>query len=127
MNTMISEEDWNAIQETLYLLSIPGMRLGLVTRLESDAGQLGHAVNDLRDLLAEAGADLLDRGRCVLDRVMQQRRTQRLGIQPHARADACHADRVHDEVLSRLASLRGMMLAGEDKRVSHSSAVDLYG
>ena len=26
MNTMISEEDWNAIQETLYLLSIPGMR-----------------------------------------------------------------------------------------------------
>jgi PHD/YefM family antitoxin component YafN of YafNO toxin-antitoxin module len=23
---MISEEDWNAIQETLYLLSIPGMR-----------------------------------------------------------------------------------------------------
>jgi antitoxin YefM len=26
MNTMISEEDWNAVQETLYLLSIPGMR-----------------------------------------------------------------------------------------------------
>lgn len=23
---VISEEDWNAIQETLYLLSIPGMR-----------------------------------------------------------------------------------------------------
>ncbi len=23
---LISEEDWNAIQETLYLLSIPGMR-----------------------------------------------------------------------------------------------------
>jgi prevent-host-death family protein len=23
---LISEEDWNAVQETLYLLSIPGMR-----------------------------------------------------------------------------------------------------
>ncbi|MDD5089913.1 MAG: type II toxin-antitoxin system Phd/YefM family antitoxin [Candidatus Wallbacteria bacterium] len=23
---LVSEEDWNAIQETLYLLSIPGMR-----------------------------------------------------------------------------------------------------
>ena len=23
---LISEEDWNAIQETLYLLSVPGMR-----------------------------------------------------------------------------------------------------
>jgi antitoxin YefM len=27
---MISEEDWNAIQETLYLTSIPGMRDSIV-------------------------------------------------------------------------------------------------
>ena len=26
---LIAEEDWNAIQETLYLLSIPGMRASL--------------------------------------------------------------------------------------------------
>ena len=35
---LISEEDWNAIQETLYLLSIPGMRKsiqkGLATPVE---------------------------------------------------------------------------------------------
>jgi antitoxin YefM len=35
---LIGEEDWNAIQETLYLLSIPGMREsikeGLTTSLE---------------------------------------------------------------------------------------------
>jgi PHD/YefM family antitoxin component YafN of YafNO toxin-antitoxin module len=35
---LISQEDWSAIQETLYLLSIPGMREsikeGLVTSLE---------------------------------------------------------------------------------------------
>lgn len=27
---LISEEDWNAIQETLYLLSIPGMKESLL-------------------------------------------------------------------------------------------------
>ena len=27
---LISEEDWNAVQETLYLLSIPGMRESIV-------------------------------------------------------------------------------------------------
>lgn len=35
---LISEEDWNAVQETLYLLSIPGMgesiREGLATPIE---------------------------------------------------------------------------------------------
>jgi antitoxin YefM len=35
---LVAEEDWNAIQETLYLLSIPGMResirAGLATPLE---------------------------------------------------------------------------------------------
>lgn len=27
---LISEEDWNAIQETLYLLSIPGMKESII-------------------------------------------------------------------------------------------------
>ena len=27
---LVAEEDWNAIQETLYLLSIPGMRESIV-------------------------------------------------------------------------------------------------
>ena len=35
---LVAEEDWNAIQETLYLLSVPGMResirAGLQTPLE---------------------------------------------------------------------------------------------
>ena len=79
------------------------------------------------DLLAEALAHLLDRGRGVLDGVVQQRRAQRLGVQAHARADARHADRVHDEVLARLAPLRGVVLAGEHERVLHARAVDLHG
>ncbi len=78
------------------------------------------------DLLAEALAHLLDRGRGVLDRVVQERRAQRLRVQAHAGADARHADRMHDEVLARLAPLRGVVLAGEHEGVLHALPVDLH-
>jgi len=32
---LLSEEDWKALQETLYLLSIPGMRESIVEGLEA--------------------------------------------------------------------------------------------
>jgi len=32
---LVSEEDWSAIQETLYLLSIPGMRESIKAGMES--------------------------------------------------------------------------------------------
>ena len=42
---LISEEDWRAVQETLYLLSIPGMResirKGLLTPLSKTSGKPG--------------------------------------------------------------------------------------
>jgi PHD/YefM family antitoxin component YafN of YafNO toxin-antitoxin module len=34
---LISEEDWNAINETLYLVSIPGMRDSIIEGLQTDA------------------------------------------------------------------------------------------
>jgi len=41
---LISEDDWNAVQETLYLISIPGMRdsirKGLKTPVEKCAEEL---------------------------------------------------------------------------------------
>ena len=41
---LLSEEDWRALQETLYLLSIPGMRdsirEGLATKLEDCVEEL---------------------------------------------------------------------------------------
>ena len=101
------------------------LRLRLVARLEGDPGQLRHAVDDRGDLLAEARAHLLDRGGGVLDRVMQQRRAQRLRVQPHARADARDADGVHDEVLAGLAPLVGVVLAGEHERIADAGTVDL--
>ncbi len=33
---LISEEDWNAVNETLYLVSIPGMRESIREGMESD-------------------------------------------------------------------------------------------
>jgi prevent-host-death family protein len=42
---MLSEEDWNAIQETLHLLSVPGMREsireGLATHVDDCAAEPG--------------------------------------------------------------------------------------
>jgi len=32
---LLSEEDWNAINETLYLVSIPGMRASLIEGMKS--------------------------------------------------------------------------------------------
>ena len=33
---LVSEEDWNAIEETLYLLAIPGMRESIKDGMEED-------------------------------------------------------------------------------------------
>ena len=67
------------------------------------------------------------RGGRVLDGVVQQRGAQRLGVQPHAGADARDADRVRDEVLAGLAALVGVVLAGEQERLQDRLAVDRRG
>ncbi|MDV6348307.1 type II toxin-antitoxin system Phd/YefM family antitoxin [Nitrosomonas sp. Is35] len=36
---LLSEEDWNAINETLYLLSIPGMRESIIEGLATGVSQ----------------------------------------------------------------------------------------
>ena len=36
---LVSEEDWAAIQETLYLLSIPGMRQSIIKGLKTPANR----------------------------------------------------------------------------------------
>ena len=33
---LVSEEDWRSIQETIYLLSIPGMRESIIEGMDSD-------------------------------------------------------------------------------------------
>jgi antitoxin YefM len=36
---LLSEEDWNAINETLFLLSIPGMRESIREGMDTDLGE----------------------------------------------------------------------------------------
>ena len=42
---LLSEEDWNAVQETLYLLSIPGMRESIRQGMDTPADQFDKALN----------------------------------------------------------------------------------
>jgi antitoxin YefM len=42
---LISEEDWRSIQETLYLLSIPGMRESIRKGLATPVGKLTKKLN----------------------------------------------------------------------------------
>ena len=36
---LLSEEDWNALNETLYLVSIPGMRKSILEGMATDADE----------------------------------------------------------------------------------------
>jgi hypothetical protein len=98
--------------------------LGLVARLEGDAGQLGHAVDQGGDLVAELVAHLLQRGRGVLHRVVQESGAEGLGVQAHPRAHPGHPHRMGDEVLARPPTLVGMVLAGEQEGGGDRVAVD---
>lgn len=42
---LVSEDDWNAIQETLYLLSIPGMRASIKKGMKTPASKLSRKVS----------------------------------------------------------------------------------
>lgn len=37
---LVSAEDWSAVQETLFLLSVPGMRESIVEGMAAPAGEL---------------------------------------------------------------------------------------
>ena len=39
---LLSEDDWRAIQETLHLISIPGMRESILEGMATEIGDLSH-------------------------------------------------------------------------------------
>ena len=42
---LLSEEDWNAVTETLHLLSIPGMRESIREGMETDVAELSETLD----------------------------------------------------------------------------------
>ena len=42
---LLSEQDWSAIQETLYLLAVPGMRDSLKEGMEAETTECDEALN----------------------------------------------------------------------------------
>ena len=42
---LISGEDWSAIQETMYLLSVPGMRESIIKGLKTPVKRCSRAIN----------------------------------------------------------------------------------
>src|SRR5207253_1631934 len=89
------------------------LRLRLLAALELDPGQLGDALDELGDLVAELVADLLDVGLGVLDDVVQQGGRDRLLVETELGADLGGAPRVVDEVLAGAALLPFVPRGGE--------------
>ena len=63
---IISKEDWDAIEETLYLLSIPGMRETIIKGINTpweECKKLEDVDSDLRDLVNKASGKRLSKAR----------------------------------------------------------------
>ena len=80
---------------------------------ELDLVDLGHALDDMRHLVAEVGGDLLVGGRRVLDRIVQQAGGDGRRVELHLRQHFGHFQRMDDVRLARGAHLAGMMLHAE--------------
>ncbi len=86
-----------------HLAEVLGLGVGL--GLELDAVELGQAVHEFRDGLAEALGDLLLGDLGVLHHVVQQRRHHRLGVELPVGDDLGDRDRVRDVGMAALAEL----------------------
>ncbi len=101
--------------------------LVLVAALEGDPGQLRDAVDEAGDRVAEELAHLVEARGGVLDRVVEERGAERLGVQAKAGADLRDLDRMGDEVLARAAALVGVALAREREGLLDRAALERLG
>ena len=88
-------------------------RLGLGVVAEADLVQLGHPVDEVRDLEAEVLLGPRERVAGVLDRVVQQRGGESGGVQAEIGEDHRDRERVGDERLAGLAALAAVLLLGD--------------
>ncbi len=99
--------------------------LRLLTTLELDAGQLGHALDELRDLVTERGGDISDLDPGVLHGVMQKRGGNRLLVHPQAREDLRGPPWVIDELLAGAPQLAVVRCGREPERPRDQLAVEV--
>ena len=86
----------------------------LILRLRLDLRQLGHPVDQPRDVLAEQPLDLFGRRERVLDRVVEDRGDDRLVVELQVGEDPGDFDRVAEIGIARGAHLRAVRLHRED-------------
>src|SRR4029079_2048869 len=101
------------------------LRLGLLTALKLDSRQLRDALDERRDVVAELGADFLDRRRSVLDDIVHEPGGEGGLVAPELRQDLRHSDRVEDEIRAAPALLAFVRLAGESVRALEQVPIDL--
>ena len=87
------------------------LRLALFGRRKRDGADLGHAFDDVRDVLAELLADLVRRGEGVLDHVVQQAGGNADRVELHVGEDVGDFQRVDQVRLAGMADL-SLMLEG---------------
>ena len=86
----------------------------LVLRLRLDLAELGHAVDQPRDVLAEQLLDLLGSRERVLDRVVEDRGDDRLVVELQVGEDAGDLDRMAEIGVADGAHLGAVRLHRED-------------
>ena len=101
------------------------LRLRLLAARELDPRQLRDALDELRDLGAEVGAQVVELGLGVLDDVVQERGRDRLLVEVELGADPRDAPRVVDELLAGAAHLPAVAALGDLERPPDQVPVDL--
>ena len=101
------------------------LRLGVLAALELDPRQLGDAVDQLCDLVAELVIDRLQVLVRVLDDVVEQRCGDRLLVEPELGEDLRDPERVVDELLTGAALLPLVGARRERERSRQQVAVEL--
>ncbi len=94
-----------------HLAHVFGLRL--FRRGEIDLADLGDALDDVGDLLAELGLDLVDGDRGVFNGIVQQAGGDGRGVELHLGQHGCDLQRMHQVRLTRLARLAFVMFQGK--------------
>ena len=86
----------------------------VVSDWTSRRDELGDAVDQLGDVVAEQPGDLVARGVGVLERIVQQAGDDRRGVEPHLGQDAGDLDRMGEIGVARGAQLGAVLLQAVD-------------